>query len=158
MCESVRADVLINTSAHQMVSCLCFTDKCFSCAYAGGFHFLFNSGEQEIVCHLPIICDSSCECEKSFWSSPPGATTTQTPAALYRLFAAHTHPPPPPDNLVVSEGQGDRGGRWGGGGRYCSTHLSVFAPAGSDLVWEDRGDRQHAEPRFRQEVHPGLLL
>lgn len=107
MCESVRADVLINTSAHQMVSCLCFTDKCFSCAYAGGFHFLFNSGEQEIVCHLPIICDSSCECEKSFWSSPPGATTTQTPAALFRLFAVH--PPLPPNNLVVSEGQRDGG-------------------------------------------------
>lgn len=39
-------------------------------------------------------------------------------------------------------------------------HLSFFPPfsPGSDLVWENRGDRQHAKPRLCQEVHPGLLL
>lgn len=32
-----------------------------------------------------------------------------------------------------------------------------FSPC-SDVVWENRGDRQHAKPRLCQEVHPGLLL
>ncbi len=34
----------------------------------------------------------------------------------------------------------------------------VFLSPGFDLVWENRGDRQHAKPRLCQEVHPGLLL
>lgn len=32
-----------------------------------------------------------------------------------------------------------------------------FSP-GSDLVWQNRGDRQHTKSRLCQEVHPGLLL
>lgn len=33
-----------------------------------------------------------------------------------------------------------------------------FSLSASGLVWENRGDRQHAKPRLCQEVHPRLLL
>lgn len=42
-----------------------------------------------------------------------------------------------------------------------SLAICLFSPplsSGSGLVWENRGDRQHAKPRLCQKVHPGLLL
>lgn len=139
MCE------LMCLSAHQLIRwCLVSVSltNVFLVPTLAASHFLFNGGKQEIVCHLPIICDSSCVRRQSGKSrSRPRATT---PPAVFRLFAA---------SPLVSEGQ-----RGVVRQRFHSTHLSAFAPAGSALVWEDRGDRQHAEPGFRQEVHPGLLL
>lgn len=138
ICVSVCAKVceLMCLSAHQLIRwCLVSVSltNVFPVPTPAAPHFLFNGGEQEIVCHLPIICDSS-----RVWRQSVAA-----------VFAA--------PSLVVSVGQRDGGVRCGGA-MFPFHSFVCFAPAGSDIVWEDRGDRQHAEPGFRQEVHPGLLL
>lgn len=124
-----RVCELMCLSAHQLIRwCLVSASltNVFPVPTLEASHFLFNGGEQEIVCHLPIICDSSCVWRQSvkICSRPP--LQEQQPGELRQLCSDSSHHPPSLFPRVRETGVGVEGGR--GLGDVAVPLICLFLP------------------------------